>query len=49
MQRYRIPDGDQEKISASLIEAAVTVHPSTGDLKTASAERKSADAGSRGG
>ncbi len=49
MQRYRIPDGDQEKVSAALIEAAVTVHPSTGDPKTASAERKPASAGSSGG
>jgi len=49
MQRYRIPDGDQAKVSAALIEAAVTVHPSTGDPKTASAERKPAGAGSSGG
>lgn len=49
MQRYRIPDGDQAKVSAALIEAAVTVHPSTGDPKTAPAERKPAGAGSSGG
>jgi intracellular septation protein len=48
MQRYRIPDGDQEKESASVIEAAVTVHPSTADAKGARRECKSAGAGSRG-
>jgi len=49
MQRYRIPDGDQEKVSASVIEAAVTVHPTTGDLKATSGEHKSAGARSSGG
>lgn len=49
MQKHRIPDGDLDKTTASVIEAAVTVHPTTGSLETTSAEHKSASAGSSGG
>jgi len=49
MQRHRIPDGDLDKTTASVIEAAVTVHPTTGSLQTTSAEHKSAGTGSSGG
>jgi intracellular septation protein len=57
MQRHRIPDGEIETTSApvspaaeaSVIEAAVTVHPTTGSLKMTSVERKSAGARSSGG